>query len=116
MGTNRMSTKSFNQYNKLANSGDLSIHESARTCPICTSSACGVAGGVIGMGFRVCGARQLSRMPTCCTQDTVHFGAQNFSVKYSLCRISGVYSASGIPGYPRCCEHQCTSPSSQTYR
>src|SRR5882672_6204505 len=85
------------------------------SCPICTSSGCG-AGGVIGIGFKFCGPRQLSNMPTCCTQETVHRAAQNFSVKYSRCRISGVYCASGIPGYPRCCEHQCTSPSSQMYK
>src|SRR5438445_7243492 len=89
------------------------IQESLRTCPICTNSACGVAGGVMGVGFRFCGSRQLSKIPTCCTHETVHRGAQNFLVEYSRCRISGVYCASGIPGYPRCCEHQCTSPSSQ---
>ena len=88
--------------------------ESPRPCPICTSCAGGDA-GVIGIGFRFCGSRQLSKIPTCCTHETVHRAAQNFSVKYSRCRISGVYCASGIPGYPRCCEHQCTSPSSQMY-
>src|SRR6267154_5665890 len=87
--------------------------ESPRTCPICTSSGCGPAGGVIGIGFKFCGSRQLSSIPTCCTQETVHRGAQNFLVEYSRRRISGVYCDSGIPGYPRCCEHQCTSPSSQ---
>src|SRR5437660_8302123 len=87
--------------------------ESLRTCPICTSSACGDAGAIIGIGCRFCGSRQLSSIPTCCTQETVHRGAQNFLVEYSLWRISGVYCAKGIPGYPRCCEHQCTRPSSQ---
>src|SRR6266850_1736327 len=87
--------------------------ESPRPCPICTSCGCGAGGAGGAIGFRFCGPRQLSNIPTCCTQETVHRAAQNFSVKYSRCRISGVYSASGIPGYPRCCEHQCTSPSSQ---
>jgi hypothetical protein len=45
-----------------------------RCGPICTNS-----GGAIGFGFNVCFPRQLSNIPTCCTQDTVHFGAQNFS-------------------------------------
>src|SRR6266853_5674525 len=90
--------------------------ESPRACPICTSSSCGVAGGVIGKGFRSRGSRQLSSIPTCGTHETVHRGAQNFLVEYSRWRISGVYCASGIPGYPRCCEHQCTSPSSQMYK
>jgi hypothetical protein len=80
--------------------------------PICTKSA----GGDIGIGFKFCGSRQLSSIPICCTQDTVHRGPQNFSVKYSRWRISGVYFANGIPGYPRCCEHQCTNPSSQMYK
>src|SRR5260370_2510137 len=103
---------------KESNSSDLNVqnHESPRTCPICTSSACGPAGGVIGIGFRFCGSRQLSSIPTCCTHETVQRGAQNFFVEYSRWRISGVYCASGIPGYPRCCEHQCTSPSSHMYR
>src|SRR5205814_5135214 len=90
--------------------------ESPRPCPICTSSSCAVAGGVIGIGLRFCGSRQLSSIPTCCTHETVHRGAQNFLVEYSRCRISGVYCDNGIPGYPRCCEHQCTRPSSQIYR
>ena len=90
--------------------------ESLRACPICTSSAGGAAEGVIGMGFKFCGSRQLSRIPTCCTQETVHLGAQNFFVEYSRWRISGVYCVNGIPGYPRCCEHQCTKPSSQMYK
>ena len=47
---------------------------------------------------------------------TVQRGAQNFSVEYSWCRISGEYCANGIPGYPRCCEHQCTRPFSQMYK
>ena len=34
----------------------------------------------MGIGFSVCGARQLSNIPTCCTQETVQRGAQNFSV------------------------------------
>jgi hypothetical protein len=80
--------------------------------PICTKSA----GGDIGIGFKFCGSRQLSSIPICCTQDTVHRGPQNFSVEYSRWRISGVYFANGIPGYPRCCEHQCTRPSSQMYK
>src|SRR5262249_27878377 len=84
--------------------------------PICTSSLTGVDGGAVGMGFRVCGSRQLSRIPTCCTHDTVQRGPQYLSVKYSRCRISGVYRESGIPGYPRCCEHQCSIPSSHTYK
>src|SRR5713101_5860745 len=66
--------------------------------------------------LRFGGSRQLSSIPTCCTQETVQRGAQNFLVEYSRCRISGVYCANGIPGYPRCCEHQCTSPSSQIYK
>src|SRR5690242_10535923 len=90
--------------------------ESPRACPICTSSSCGVAGGVIGIGLKFCRSRQLSSIPTCCTQETVHRGAQNFLVEYSRWRISGVYCDNGIPGYPRCCEHQCTRPSSQIYR
>ena len=84
--------------------------------PICTNSLAGVGAGAIGMGFKVCGPRQLSKIPTCCTHETVHRGPQNLSVKYSRCRISGVYWESGMPGYPRCWEHQCTSPSSQTYK
>ncbi len=69
--------------------------------PIFTSSGCGPdcgIGGVIGMGFKCCGARQLSSMPTCCTHETVHIGAQNLVVKNSRRRISGVYCSSGIPG------------------
>ncbi len=85
-----------------------------RPDPICTNSS--TAPGSIGIGFKFCGPRQLSSIPTCCTQDTVHRGAQNFSVEYSRCRISGEYCASGIPGYPRCCEHQCTNPNSQMYK
>src|SRR5207245_7113913 len=64
--------------NRQENARD-SNQESLPAVSICTSSgAC--AGGVIGIGFSVCGARQLSSMPTCCTQETVHIGAQNFSV------------------------------------
>src|SRR5580704_12119826 len=92
------------------------IHqESPRAEPICTK--CGGSGtGPKASGFSVCLPRQLSSIATCCTQETVHLGAQYFAVEYSRCRISGVYSANGIPGYPRCCEHQCTSPSSHTYK
>jgi hypothetical protein len=50
--------------------------------PIWTSGGC-TGGGDIDIGLRVCGARQLSRIPTCCTQDTVQRGAQNFSVENS---------------------------------
>src|SRR6266403_4903645 len=88
-----------------------------RSVPICTKS-CDTdgGGGGIGIGFFVCGSRQLSSIAICCTHETVHRGAQYLSVEYSCRRISGVYCASGIPGYPRCCEHQCTKPSSQTYK
>src|ERR1700740_1454116 len=54
--------------------------ESPREGPICTSPGCSTGGDVIGMGFSVCGARQLSSMPTCWTQETVHFAAQNLAV------------------------------------
>ena len=43
-----------------------------------------------GIGFSVCGDRQLSRIPTCCTQLTVHRGAQPLCVRYSRWRISAV--------------------------
>src|SRR5262249_404115 len=58
--------------------------------PICTSSLAGAGAGAIGTGLSVCGSRQLSRIPTCCTQETVHRGPQNLSVRYSRWRISGV--------------------------
>jgi len=61
------------------NGKTLSNQDSPRAGPICTNSGCG-SGGVVGIGFSVCGARQLSSIPTCCTQETVHFGAQNFEV------------------------------------
>src|SRR5262249_18320154 len=83
--------------------------------PIWTRSFA-TGGGGMGIGFLVCGSRQLSSMAICCTQETVQRGPQNLSVRYSCARISGVYWASGIPGEPRCCEHQCTSPSSQMYK
>jgi hypothetical protein len=47
--------------------------------PICTSCAAATGAGAIGFGFNVCFPRQLSKIPTCCTHDTVHFGAQYFS-------------------------------------
>ena len=65
---------------------------------IWTSSAGGSGGGAMGMGFKVCRARQLSSMATCCTQETVQRGAQNLVVKNSRRRISGVYCSSRIPG------------------
>src|SRR5882672_5667580 len=86
-----------------------------RLDPICTKSP-GTGGGGMGIGFFVCGSRQLSSIATCCTQETVQRGPQYLSVRYSRSRISGVYCARGIPGYPRCCEHQCTKPSSQMYK
>jgi hypothetical protein len=55
--------------------------------PICTK----LPAGAIGLGLSDCGSRQLSNIPTCCTQDTVQRGPQDFSVKYSRRRISGVY-------------------------
>lgn len=64
--------------------------------PIRTSSL--ALAGAVGIGFKFCGSRQLSRMPTCCTQETVQRGPQNLSVKYSRWRISGVYCDSGIAG------------------
>src|ERR1700704_5166590 len=70
----------------------------------CTSSS--EDGGGAATGFSVCGPRQLSTTAICCTQETVHRGAQCFFVKYSRRRSSAVYFSSGIPGYPRCCEHQ----------
>jgi hypothetical protein len=36
-------------------------------------------------------------MPTCCTQDTVHLGMQNFSVEYS----DGVFLANIAPAESR---------------
>src|SRR5262249_39934439 len=57
-------------------------YELFRADPICTNCGC-TGGGAMGSGFRFCGSRQLSSIPTCCTQDTVHFGPQNLSVKYS---------------------------------
>ena len=63
---------------------------------ICTKSL--FAGATIGMGCRVCGDRQLSKIPTCCTQLTVHRGAHPLCVRYSRWRISSVYCANGIPG------------------
>src|SRR6202007_2983310 len=79
---------------------------------ICTSSFFASTAS----GCKLCPARQLSSIPTCCTQLTVHLGAHPLCVKNSRCRLSAVYSSSGTPGYPRCCEHQCTSPCSQIYR
>src|SRR6202011_2550602 len=64
-------------------------------------------------GFSVCGPRQLSTTAICWTHETVQRGAQCFLVKYSRRRSSAVYFSSGMPGYPRCCEHQWTNPSSQ---
>src|SRR6266481_4618825 len=64
----------------------IQTQESPRTCAICTNSACGVAGGTIGIGWRFCGSRQLSRMPTCCTHETVHRAAQNFLVELVFVR------------------------------
>ena len=58
--------------------------------PICTKLLAAAGAGAIGLGFSVCGSRQLSRMPTCCTHETVHRGPQNLSVRYSRRRISGV--------------------------
>src|SRR5947209_2353472 len=51
-----------------------------------------------------CGLRQLSRMATLCAQATVQSGAHHFSVLYSRSMSFVVYSASGTPGVPRCCE------------
>src|SRR4051812_23417790 len=52
----------------------------------------------------VCGARQKSINDVWWTQLTVQFGAQYFSVRNSCFTSSVVYSASGTPGKPRCCE------------
>src|SRR4051812_41950451 len=52
----------------------------------------------------VCGARQKSMNDVWWTQLTVQFGAQYFSVRNSCFTSSVVYSASGTPGKPRCCE------------
>jgi hypothetical protein len=40
-----------------------------------------------------------------CTHDMVQKGAHDFTVSYSRFRSSDVYSSSGMPGVPRCCEH-----------
>src|ERR1700722_11240427 len=55
-------------------------HRCGPGAPICTNCApAATGGGDIGFGFNVCFPRPLSSIPTCCTHDTVHFGAQNFS-------------------------------------
>ena len=38
---------------------------------------------------------------------------RGFLARALALHILGGCTASGIPGYPRCCEHQCTRPSSQ---
>src|SRR5579859_3672302 len=63
---------------------------------ICTRSL--FPGATTGMGCSVCGERQLSRIPTCCTQLTVQRGAHPLCVEYSRWRLSAVYCARGIPG------------------
>jgi len=54
-------------------------HRCGPGAPICTNCPAATGGGAIGFGFNVCFPRQLSNIPTCCTHDTVHFGAQYFS-------------------------------------
>src|SRR5208283_5773682 len=72
--------------------------------PICTRSPF-ASGTGWAWGCNVCFARQLSNIPTCCTQLTVHRGAHPLCVANSRCLISAVYFTSGTPGEPRCCEH-----------
>jgi hypothetical protein len=58
-------------------------------------------------GFIVCSPAVI-KIATCCTQLTVHIGAQLLCVKNSA--ASSPLLANGIPGYPHCCEHQCAKP------
>ena len=62
----------------------------------CTSDS-GEDGGA-ATGFSVCGPRQLSTTAICCTQETVHSGAQCFFVKYSRRKSSVEYFSRGMPG------------------
>src|ERR1700688_3238897 len=78
-----------------------------RTPEVCTNhqsrlhrswtSDSGEDGGV-ATGFSVCGPRQLSTTAICCTQETVHSGAQCFFVKYSRRKSWAVYFSRGMPG------------------
>ena len=80
----------------LSVSSVISVVKSPAYFAICTRSL--FAGAAIGIGCKVCGDRQLSRIPTCCTQLTVQRDAHPLCVEYSRWRLSAVYCASGIPG------------------
>src|SRR5439155_19492425 len=73
----------------------------------CCTAPLDAAAAFRGRGLKpcsVCGARQKSMNDVWWTQLTVQFGAQYFSVMNSCFTSSVVYSASGTPGKPRCCE------------
>src|ERR1700675_46704 len=78
--------------NSLANSGFVFSVSAVVRFPayfaIWTRSLFG--GAAIGIGCRVCGDLQLSRIPTCWTQLTVQRDAHPLCVEYSRWRISAV--------------------------
>ena len=73
--------------------------ELQRICTNSLDSACGTRPELM-----VCGARQKSKYEIWCTQATVQRGAQDFSLTISRRMSARVYCASGVAGYPRCCE------------